>query len=141
MVIPVASSFVGCSPSKAEQCKTLVAAVEKADAIRRRPADTDRDKHFDDMVAAKRVLAKAEVSDEKLVALREKEWKAFEDFIHAQREILSSKVPSELDAALEERRRVVKIHETNASELGTYCGTKVVLVSMSEPSASAAQPR
>ncbi|NUO49406.1 MAG: hypothetical protein HOV80_11175 [Polyangiaceae bacterium] len=137
--VALASTATGCGPSKDEQCKILVSAVENADATRigSGPSESEREKHFNDMVAAKSVLAKTEVSDEKLVALREKEWKAFEDFIHAQREILRAKVSTELDEALEKRERVMKIHEATAAELGTYCGMKVALASMSQPRAPA----
>jgi hypothetical protein len=120
-----------CDPNKDEQCKTLVGAVEKADALRVSPKSSPGlgDAYFDGMVQAKLDLAKLPVSDEELVTLRDKEWKAFEDFIHAQREILDSKVPSELADAEEKRARAVKAHDEAAAALGAYCGVKVRLAS------------
>lgn len=118
-----------CGPTKDEQCKTAVAAVEKADALRVWPKGSPGDAYLDGMVQAKLDLAKLPVSDEELVKLRDKEWKAFEDFIHAQREILDSKVPSELADAEEKRARAVKIHDETAAALGAYCGVEVRLSS------------
>jgi hypothetical protein len=142
-LLPIAlglAALVGCGPDRAEQCTSLVAAVERGDRARI-PTDVTSKAatkaYFDQMLVVKKELAELQLSDDELAKLGVAAAKNLEAFIFAQKDLFDAQVPSELARAEMEREISRKAHVANAAALGTACGVTLDLPSQ-RPTASPA---
>ena len=140
-VAPLALGMLGgCGKPKAEQCKALAAPLEKAERARAAlgEPDDDRKVSYDEILAAKKDLGTVEVSDTKLVELRDREVKTLQDLAIAEHAFDKVRVPSELDEAASRLQRVLSNHIANLTEFNAQCDTAVKIAYPSEASSASA---